>query len=221
MRDALRRIYDAYRTDVAEARHLVGVKLGLKVDVDTCAARATACPAWSSSSSATAPAPPSSSASGPTTPGAREARVQKNSSSKCPYFGRAPLRPAHAALRHAAARPDIGRAAPATCARCAPPASRSACIAGTTCAGRTASRAEADWTEREMRRARERFSTIFRQEPQPGAPPAGRPTATRLGRGADCDLRVGYPRAAALPPLWDGSPSAARSCRPRCRRWTS
>ena len=91
MDDALKHIFDAYRSQVAEATaagegrsastavrrlhrslacrsHRV---LALKIDVDTCAARAKACPGLSKLLRRTGPARRSCSASGPITPAAR------------------------------------------------------------------------------------------------------------------------------------------------------
>ena len=91
-------------------------------------------------------------------------------------------------------RPARGRA---RCARCATPASRSACIAGTTCAGRTTcSQRDAAWTLRQMTRAVERHTQIFGS----AAAPAWRRrlAVQRGGRAGRDDARhhagVGHPR---------------------------
>ena len=82
--------------------------------------------------------------------------------------------------------------------------------------------ADADWTEREMRRARERFTSIFRQVPKTWGAAAGRPTAMPRGSRSRTAITRRIPAGAARSGrCGTGSRWAARNCRPRCRRSTS
>ena len=210
------------------------MKLALKVDVDTWRGTRDGVPRLVELLGATAPAPPSCSASAPTTPAGRCAACSGRASlQSAAHLGVCALRPAHAALRHAAARPRHRPARRAdACARCAPPASR----CGVHCWDHVrwqdgVASADADWTEREMRRARERFDLDLR----PGAEHLGRGrladqparaawsrsrTSTmrpiRRGRGPFRPL-VGR-RAAGLPAAADHAADAGRADRPRRHR---
>src|SRR5574341_1335570 len=116
--------------------------------------------------------------------------------------------------------PTSAGAAPRSCAWCATAASRSASIAGTTSAGRTACRSRTPTGPNARCAAPATVSwTYSRRRRRCSVQPAGRPTGTRRGsRSAPSTTPPTRAAGARSGRCGTAPPSAARSCRARGRR---